>query len=249
MSNLKEVLSGKKVLIPFITCGDPDLETTEKAVLASCANGADAIILGMPFSDPTAEGPVVYEANLRALASGITTDKIIEAAKRYTSKVNVPIMFMTYANVVFSYGIERFASECRDAGVAGVTLFDLPFEEKDEFESICSSYGVDLISFVAPAPDARIAKIAKEAKGIMFIMGAKTDDEIKHIVKVTKENSSVPCICGFDDLTAQEAKTKVLCSDGVALCTDLVKIIERFGKNSQVHIANYVKSINDAIRS
>ena len=248
MSNLTEILSGKKLLIPFITCGDPDLETTEKAVIASCTAGADAIILGMPFSDPTAEGPVVYEANLRALAGGITTDKIIEAAKKYTSKVCVPIMFMTYANVVFSYGIERFAKECQEAGIAGVTLFDLPFEEKDEFAKICESYGIDLISFVAPAPDARIAKIAKEAKGIMFIMGAKTDDEIKHIVKVASENSSVPCVCGFDDLTAEEAETKVLCSDGVALCTDLVKIIERFGRNSQVHIGNYVKSINDAIR-
>ena len=248
MSNLKEALSGKKLLIPFITCGDPDLETTEKAVLASCSNGADAIILGMPFSDPTAEGPVIYEANLRALASGITTDKIIEAAGRLTQKVDVPIMFMTYANVVFSYGIERFAKECRDAGIAGVTLFDLPFEEKVEFKTICSSYGVDLISFVAPAPDERIKKIAKDAQGLMFIMGAKTDDEIKHIVKVVSRNTSVPCVCGFDDLTKEEAETKILCSDGIALCTDLVKIIERFGKNSQVHIGNYVKSINDAIR-
>ena len=162
MSNIGTAFENGKAFIAFITCGDPDLETTGAAVRAAVENGADLIELGIPFSDPTAEGPVIQGANIRALKGGVTTDKIFEFVKELRRNVKVPMVFMTYANVVFSYGQERFISACSDVGIDGLILPDLPFEEKDEFLPTCRKYGVDLISLIAPTSENRIAMIAKE---------------------------------------------------------------------------------------
>lgn len=247
MSNLKETLKNKKSLIPFITCGDPDLTLTEKFALTLEEAGADAVILGIPFSDPTAEGPVVYEANLRALSIGVTTDKIIEMAKGLSKKIKVPLIFMTYANVVYTYGIERFAKESSKAGISGLVLFDIPYEEREEFAPICESFGIDFIPFVSPSKKTRIAEISKSATGLMFIMGSGEKEVISGILDIIRENSDVPCVAGFDDLTPNGAKEVIDCSDGIALCTDIVKIIEKYGKKAQKHIFKYVKSMKDAI--
>ena len=150
MSNIRKAFENGKAFIPFITCSDPDLDTTAAAVRAAVANGADLIELGIPFSDPTAEGPAIQGANLRALNGGITTDKVFAFVKELRRDVKVPMVFMTYANVVFSYGAERFISTCRDIEMDGLILPDLPFEEKEEFLPICHRYGVDLISLIAP---------------------------------------------------------------------------------------------------
>lgn len=136
MSNIKKAFENGKAFIAFITCGDPDLETTAAAVKAAVQNGADLIELGIPFSDPTAEGPVIQGANLRALNGGVTTDKIFAFVKELRRDVKVPMVFMTYANVVFSYGAEKFISTCRDIEIDGLILPDLPFEEKEEFQSL-----------------------------------------------------------------------------------------------------------------
>ena len=247
MSNIKTALQNKKALIPFITCGDPDLELTKKAVIAMEEAGADAVILGIPFSDPTAEGPVVYEANLRALSSGITTDDILKMAKELRNEVSVPLMFMTYANVAFSYGAEQFISNCHEAGVDGIVLFDLPYEEREEFAPICEKYDVDLVSFVAPLGEERIAKVAKKAQGLMFVMGTADSKEISEIVKVVKENTDVPCVAGFDDLTYIQAEKMAGASDGIAICTDIVKLVEKYGKEAVEPISNYVKDIKKAM--
>ena len=172
MSNIAKAFEKGKAFIAFITCGDPDLETTASAVRAAADNGADLIELGIPFSDPTAEGPVIQGANLRALSGGVTTDKIFAFVRELRSTVNVPMVFMTYANVVFSYGAERFISACRDIEIDGLILPDLPFEEKDEFLPICRRYGVDLISLIAPTSENRIAMIAKEAEGFLYIVSS-----------------------------------------------------------------------------
>ena len=167
MSNIKKAFENGKAFIAFITCGDPDLETTAAAIRAAVENGADLIELGIPFSDPTAEGPVIQEANIRALNGGVTTDKIFAFVKKLRYDVKVPMVFMTYSNVVFSYGAEKFISTCKNIEIDGLILPDLPFEEKEEFLPLCHKYGVDLVSLIAPTSENRIAMIAKEAEGFL----------------------------------------------------------------------------------
>ena len=255
MSNIKQAFQNSKAFIPFITCGDPDLETTAKAVRAAVENGADLIELGIPFSDPTAEGPVIQGANLRALSGGITTDKIFAFVKELRRDVKIPMVFMTYANVVFSYGAEKFISTCRDIEIDGLILPDLPFEEKDEFQPMCKKYGVDLISLIAPTSENRIAMIAKEAEGFIYIVSSLgvtgTRSEIKtdltSIVKVVRENTEVPCAIGFGISTPEQAKKMSESADGVIVGSAIVKIIAKYGKDSVKPVCDYVKSMKEAI--
>ena len=170
MSKIAEAFNNKKAFIPFITCGDPDLETTMKLVIEMEANGADLIELGIPFSDPTAEGPVIQEANIRALKNKITTDDVFAMVKELRQTVTIPLVFMTYANVVFSYGAERFMKNCQEVGIDGIILPDIPFEEKEEFDAVCKQYDVDLISMIAPTSEERITMIAKEANGFVLVL-------------------------------------------------------------------------------
>ena len=200
MSNIRKAFENGKAFIPFITCGDPDLETTAAVVRAAAANGADLIELGIPFSDPTAEGPVIQGANLRALSGGVTTDKIFDLVKELRRDVEVPMVFMTYANVVFSYGTERFISTCREIGIDGLILPDVPYEEKEEFLPACRKYGVDLISLIAPTSEDRIAMIAREAEGFLYIvsslgvtgMRSEIKTDLESIVETVRENTGVP---------------------------------------------------------
>lgn len=172
MSNIASAFANGKAFIPFVTCGDPDLETTAALVRTMAEAGADLIELGIPFSDPTAEGPVIQGANMRALAGGVTTDKIFDMVRDLRRDITVPMVFMTYANVVFTYGTERFVSVCRDIGMDGLILPDLPFEEKDEFAPVCRAYGIDIISLVAPTSADRIAMIAREAEGFLYVVSS-----------------------------------------------------------------------------
>ena len=214
MSNIRKAFENGKAFIAFITCGDPDLETTAAAVRAAVSNGADLIELGIPFSDPTAEGPVIQGANLRALHGGITTDKIFAFVKELRHDVEVPMVFMTYANVVFSYGAERFIAKCKEAKIDGLILPDLPFEEKEEFLPTCHQYGIDLVSLIAPTSENRIAMIAKEAEGFLYIVSSLgvtgTRSEIKtdltSIVEVVRQNTDIPCAIGFGISTPEQAK-------------------------------------------
>lgn len=256
MSNIKKAFENGKAFIAFITCGDPDLDTTAAAVRAAADNGADLIELGIPFSDPTAEGPVIQGANFRALKDGITTDKIFTFVKNLRQDVHVPMVFMTYANVVFSYGTERFLSTCRDIGIDGLILPDLPYEEKDEFLPLCQEYGVDLISLIAPTSENRIAMIAREAQGFLYIVSSLgvtgTRSEIKtdlaSIVKVVRENTNIPCAIGFGISTPEQARKMAELSDGAIVGSAIVKLLERYGRDAPEHIGEYVKSMKDALR-
>ena len=172
MSNIQKAFENKKAFIPFITCGDPDLETTEALVCALEEAGASLIELGIPFSDPTAEGPVIQGANIRALSGGVTTDKIFQMVERIRRRTQIPLVFMTYANVVFSYGTERFIRRASQIGMDGLILPDVPFEEKEEFGSVCRNYGLDLISLIAPTSLERIRNIAKEASGFVYCVSS-----------------------------------------------------------------------------
>ena len=255
MSKIKTAFEKGKAFIPFITCGDPDLETTAVAVRAAAANGADLIELGIPFSDPTAEGPVIQGANLRALKGGVTTDKIFTFVKELRQDVKTPMVFMTYANVVFSYGAEKFISICKEIEIDGLILPDLPYEEKEEFLPICHKYGVDLISLIAPTSENRIAMIAKEAEGFLYIVSSLgvtgTRSEIKtdltSIIKVVRQNTNLPCAIGFGISTPEQAKKMADIADGAIVGSAIIKLLEKYGKNAPDYIGEYVKEMKAAL--
>lgn len=256
MSNIRKAFVNGKAFIAFITCGDPDLETTAKVVRAAAENGADLIELGIPFSDPTAEGPVIQGANLRALTGDITTDKIFAFVKELRRDVKVPMVFMTYANVVFSYGAEKFISTCREIEIDGLILPDLPFEEKEEFQPLCRQYDINLISLIAPTSENRIAMIAKEAEGFVYIVSSLgvtgTRSEIKtdlaSIINVVRENTDVPCVIGFGISTPEQAKKMADISDGAIVGSAIIKLLEKHGKDAPKYVGEYVKSMKNAIR-
>ncbi len=255
MSKIKNAFAQGKAFIPFITCGDPDLETTEAAVRSAVENGADMIELGIPFSDPTAEGPVIQEANIRALAGGVDTEKIFDLVRRLRKDIEIPLVFMTYANVVFSYGADKFISTCSDIGIDGLILPDIPYEEKEEFLPLCRKYGVDLISFIAPTSENRIAKIAKEAEGFLYIVsslgvtGTRSEitTDLDSIVKIVRENTSVPCAIGFGISSPEQAKKMSAISDGVIVGSAIIKLLAKHGKAAPSYIGEYVGEMKKAV--
>ena len=256
MNKIHQAFENGKAFIPFITCGDPDLETTAAAVRAAVANGADLIELGIPFSDPTAEGPVIQGANIRALRGGIKTKHIFEFVRELRRDVTVPMVFMTYANVVFSYGAEKFIYTCAEVGIDGLILPDIPFEEKEEFLPICSQYDVALISLIAPTSANRIGMIAKEAEGFIYLVSSlgvtgerseiKTD--LRSIVELIRANTDVPCAIGFGISTPEQAKQMASISDGAIVGSAIIRLLEKHGKDAPQYIGEYVKSMKDAIR-
>ncbi|MBQ4490638.1 MAG: tryptophan synthase subunit alpha [Pyramidobacter sp.] len=256
MSRIAEAFQHGKAFIPFMTCGDPDLETTAKAVRAAAAAGADLIELGIPFSDPTAEGPVIQEANLRALTGGVTTDKIFDLVRGLRTDVTVPMVFMTYANVIFSYGAERFIKTCAEIGIDGLILPDLPYEEKEEFLPQCRQYGVDLISFVAPTSDDRIEMIAREAEGFLYIVsslgvtGTRSEitTDLASIVKTVRRSTDIPCAIGFGISTPEQARKMAAIADGAIVGSAIVKLFARYGREAPERVGEYVKTMKDAIR-
>lgn len=255
MSKIRRAFEHGKAFIAFITCGDPDLETTAAAVRAAAANGADLIELGIPFSDPTAEGPVIQAANVRALRGGVTTDRIFELVKELRRDVTIPMVFMTYANVVFSYGSERFLAACSEIGIDGLILPDVPYEEKDEFLPFCRRYGVDLVSLIAPTSEQRIAMIAKEAEGFLYIVsslgvtGVRSEitTDLTSIVNVVRENTDIPCAIGFGISTPEQAKKMADLSDGAIVGSAIIKLLERYGTDAPKYIGEYVRSMKSAL--
>lgn len=256
MSNIAKAFANGKAFIPFVTCGDPDLETTANIVRAMAEAGADLIELGIPFSDPTAEGPVIQSANVRALSAGTTTDRIFDLVQDLRKDVTIPMVFMTYANVVFSYGAEKFISTCQEIGIDGLILPDIPYEEKDEFDPICKRYGVDLISMVAPTSEDRIAMVAKEASGFIYVVsslgvtGVRSEitTDIGAMVELIRANSSCPCAVGFGISTPEQAKKMAGLADGAIVGSAIVKLIAQYGREAVPYVADYVKSMKDAVR-
>lgn len=257
-SRIGKAFENGKAFIPFITCGDPDLATTAAVVKAVVDNGADLVELGIPFSDPTAEGPVIQGANVRALAGGIKTDQVFDLVRslREDEKIEVPMVFMTYANVVFSYGAERFISTCREIGIDGLILPDLPYEEKEEFLPLCRQHGVALISLIAPTSADRISMIAREAEGFLYIIsslgvtGTRSEitTDLASIVKVVRESTQIPCAVGFGISTPEQARKMADLSDGAIVGSAIIKLLERYGQEAPKHVGAYVKTMKDAIR-
>ena len=256
MNKIRQAFENGKAFIPFITCGDPDVETTMACVREMVKSGADLIELGIPFSDPTAEGPVIQGANLRALTGGVTTDRIFEMVRELRGDVAVPMVFMTYANVVFSYGAERFISTCAGIGIDGLILPDLPFEEKEEFLAVCRVHGVALISLIAPTSANRVAMIAKEAEGFIYLVSSlgvtgvrsSITTDLGPIIRTIRENTDVPCAVGFGISNPEQAKTMAKEADGVIVGSAIVKLIAQYGKDAAAPVGAFVKEMKDAVR-
>lgn len=259
MSNIASAFENKKAFIPFITCGDPDLATTEECVVRMEKAGASLIELGIPFSDPTAEGPVIQAASIRALKAGATTDKIFEMVSRLREvrDVKVPMVFMTYANVVFSYGAERFCEKAKACGISGCILPDVPYEEKGEFADVFAKYDMDLISLVSPASEDRIQMISAEATGFIYVVSSlgvtgvrsSITTDIHALCAKVKESSKVPCAVGFGISTPEQAKTMAGEADGVIVGSAIVKLLAQYGKDAPDHVEEYVRSMVSAVSS
>lgn len=257
MTKIADAFANGKAFIPFLTCGDPDLETTEKLIGAIAEAGADLIELGIPFSDPTAEGPVIQDANLRALSVGTTTDKIFDMVRRVRQTVTIPMVFMTYANVIFSYGADRFLKTAAEIGMNGIIVPDVPFEEKQEFEPLCQKYGLDQISMIAPTSHDRIRAIAEQANGFLYcvsslgVTGTRTaiTTDIGAMVKLVKEVKDIPCAVGFGISTPEQAESMCRQADGAIVGSAIVKLIAQYGRDSVQPVADYVRTMKTACRN
>lgn len=255
MSKIKYAFHNKKALIPFITCGDPSLKVTEQLVYAMERAGADLIELGIPFSDPTAEGPVIQEADMRALRGGATTDRIFEMVEEVRKNTQIPLVFMTYANVVFSYGAERFIQKAAALGIDGLILPDIPFEEKGEFDEICDRYGLTLISMIAPTSKERIRMIAKEAKGFLYcvsslgVTGTRSQitTDVGAMIRVVKEETDIPCAVGFGISTPQQAAEMAKVADGVIVGSAIVKLCGEYGEGCLGVVEEFVRGMKGEI--
>lgn len=256
MSRIQQAFQNKKAFIAFVTCGDPDLETTAKIVREMAASGADLIELGIPFSDPVAEGAVIQAANARALAGGVTTDQIFEMVRSLREDVSIPMVFMTYANIVFSYGTERFLRNAAEAGIDGLILPDVPFEEKADFAPECRSYGLDFISLIAPTSQDRIAMIAKEAEGFLYCvsslgvtgMRGKITTNIEDMMRqVRASNPQIPCAIGFGISTPEQAREMARLADGVIVGSAIVRLVGQHKKDAPRVVGSYVREMKNAI--
>lgn len=256
MSKLQQAFEHGKAFIAFVTCGDPDLETTARLVREMAAAGADIIELGIPFSDPTAEGPVIQAANARALSNGVTTDQIFALVRELRKDVIIPLVFMTYANVVFSYGTERFLENAADVGVDGLILPDVPFEERAEFAPVCRKAGVDWISLIAPTSQERIKMIAAQAVGFVYcvsslgVTGERSDitTDLAAMVRLVHDaNPTIPCAIGFGISTPEQAANMAKVSDGVIVGSAIVRMVGEQGRDSVANVGAYVGQMKQAI--
>lgn len=251
MSNIYKAFENKKAFIAFLTAGDPDFETSVKNFKAVAEAGADLIEIGIPFSDPIAEGPVIQEADIRALEAGMTTDKVFDLLKEVRKDVDIPIVFMTYANPVFHYGADRFFKNASEAGADGIIIPDCPFEERHEFDEVAAKYGMDFISMIAPTSEDRIKEIASQAKGFIYVVSSlgvtgvrseiKTD--LESIVKLIKEATDTPAAIGFGISTPEQAAKMSKVADGVIVGSAMVRIVASEGVNAPEKLAEYVRKM------
>jgi tryptophan synthase alpha chain len=256
MTEIRDAFRNGKAFIAFVTCGDPDLETTKSVIRSLAENGADLIELGIPFSDPTAEGPVIQAANTRALSNGVTTDDIFEMLEEMRSDVKIPMVFMTYANVVFSYGIERFVKRCREVGIQGLILPDVPYEEREDFGPACEKEGLALISMVAPTSADRISMISRDAKGFIYVVsslgvtGTRSEitTDIGSITSIIRKSSDTPMAIGFGISNLEQARKMAIHADGVIVGSAIVRLLEKHGKDAAGPIGEFTRSMKDAIR-
>lgn len=256
MSNrISKAFENKKAFIGFLTAGDPSFDASYDNIMALINAGADLVEIGIPFSDPIAEGPVIQEADVRALKNGMTTDKAFELAAKVRANTDIPLVFMTYLNPVFKYGYDRFFAKCAEIGVDGLICPDMPFEEKAEADAIAKKHGVCVISMIAPTSEARIKQIAESAEGFLYIVSSlgvtgvrseiKTD--LASIMESVKKYARVPAAIGFGISTPEQAEKMSQLADGVIVGSAMVRLVEKFGENATPEIGKFAKSMTDAV--
>lgn len=259
MSRIEEALKNKKTFIGFLTAGDQGLDKTEEFILEMEKGGAGLIEIGIPFSDPIAEGPVVQDANVRALSApeGCTTDMVFDMVARVSKKVNVPLVFIAYLNQVFKYGYERFCEKCKETGVAGILIPDMPYEEKEELAPIAREYGIDLIALVAPSSADRIPMIAKESTGFLYLVSsldvnnteeiAQSVAKIKNMIADIRKITDTPIIVNFAGATPEQIHANRVGADGFIVDNAFVKIIAEHGKDVASYIYEYTKAMTEML--
>lgn len=254
LAELKD--KNEKALITFVTAGDPDLETTEKLVLEMFDNGADIVEIGVPFSDPVAEGKVIQAASLRSLSNGTDLTKIFGTVENLRKKTDKPLILMMYVNTIFRFGTERFFRLCREKGIDGVIVPDLPFEERDEIRSFAEDNGIIPISLVAPTSHQRIESIASDAHGFLYCVSStgvtgtrsKFSTNFDEFFGEIKKSCRVPAMVGFGISNPEQAAKMGSYCDGVIVGSAVVKIIAEYGRDSVKKVGEFVRSLKDALR-
>lgn len=257
MNRITQAFENKKAFIAFVTGGDPDMETTEKLIVSMAESGVDIVEIGIPFSDPIAEGIVIQEADERALSNGCTVDKLFIMVEKVRTRVDIPLLFMTYINPIFVYGKKRFMEKCVDCGINGIIVPDLPFEERYELNKECEEHGITLISLIAPTSQERTEIIAKSAEGFLYCVSSlgvtgvrsEIDESIANVIERIKKVSAVPCAIGFGISTPEQARDMAAISDGVIIGSAIVKLIAEYGRESVGPVKNYIKKITDCMNS
>ena len=249
MSKLQTAFAHQKAMMAFVTCGDPDLQVTEQVIRSAVEAGAGIIELNIPFSDPTAVDPVIQQANIRALKTGITTDDIFAFVKKLRQDLEVPMVVSSYANVVYSYGPERFAAACADTGIDGIIIPDLPYEEREEFLPQCRQYGVDLIYMVAVTSRERVRTIAREAQGFLYIMACPgtREQELTELLALVRENTQVPCIICLTGTEECRMETVAARTDGVAVDVPIVELVERYGNKAPAAVKIFLSQLKQIL--
>lgn len=256
MNRIGEAFQKGKAFISFLTAGDPDLSKTEEYILAMEKAGADLIEIGIPFSDPIAEGEVIEAANLRALSAGTDVEGIFRMVLSVRQKTQIPLVFLTYYNPVFHYGSEAFLERCAQSGIDGLIIPDVPYEERAELKEAADRCGVAVISLIAPTSEERIAKIAGDADGFLYVVssmgvtGVRSEirTDLSSIIRTIRQNTGIPAAVGFGISTPEQAAQISKAADGIIVGSAIVKIIEKYGGDAAEPLAAYVKEMKKAVK-
>ena len=254
MIKIKDAFQDKKAFIAYLMAGDPTLEMSAEYILTAQEAGADMIEIGIPFSDPIAEGEVIQAASVRALKAGARLDGVFDMVASIKDKMRIPLVFMTYLNPVFVYGYERFFSRCRQIGICGVIIPDLPFEEQGEAKEIAVKYGVEVITLVAPTSEKRILEIARNAEGFIYLVSSmgvtgirgEITTDLSPIVSEIRKHTDIPIAIGFGISTPEQAAYYSAIADGVIVGSAIVRIIGRHGGNAEQALYEYVREIKSS---
>jgi tryptophan synthase alpha chain len=256
MNKISQAFENGKAFIGFVTAGDPNLAVSKEILISMAKGGCDLIEVGIPFSDPIAEGPVIQNANIRALKHSVTTDDVFALVKDVRREIDTPMVFMTYLNVLFKYGYDRFLRNAKDCGVCGVIIPDMPYEEKGELQSVAKNYGIEVVSLIAPTSEDRIKTIASDAEGFVYVVSSlgvtgvrsEIQTDLDTITKSVKSVTDIPVAIGFGINTPEQAKKYSDIADGVIVGSAIVKLIEQYAEDAPQKVYDYVKSMKDAIR-
>lgn len=258
MSNeISKAFNNKKALIACLMAGDPSIKDTEEFIVTLAENGVDLIEIGIPFSDPVAESEVIQNAMARALINKIDLDDIFDMAERMRKRTQVPITFMTYLNPLLSYGYDNFFKKCKETGIGGIAVADMPFEERGEIKEFTDKYGIDIITLITPASKERIETIAMPAKGFIYLVssisasgeGARITADTKDVIKEIKKVTDIPVAVGSGIAeVSRQAKEIMEYADGIIVSTEIFKIIAEHGERAAPELAEYFSGLEKTIR-